>query len=192
DSPDIMWVKPEQRGIFPLEKFHIPRSLKKTVRQDLFSVRTNTAFRQVMELCASPEAGRDETWINDDILDAYVELHRQGAAHSVEAYRDGELVGGLYGVSIGGAFFGESMFSLATDASKVALCHLVARLKFGGYRLLDTQFITPHLARFGAVEMPAESYKGLLNDALSTQGHWQTLGDQISGSTIVQLITQTS
>jgi len=194
ESEEIVWVKPKLRGIFPLDAFHVPRSLRKTLRQDRFHVRIDQAFERVMELCGSVMAGREETWINDEIRVAYGMLHEQGHAHSVEAY-DGEiLVGGLYGVSIQGAFFGESMFSLRTDASKIALCHLVARLKAGGYRLLDTQFLTPHLARFGGIELPAAEYEDLLEHAMAGHGDFLALPDQISvsGSSILQSITQTS
>ncbi|MEM9286398.1 MAG: leucyl/phenylalanyl-tRNA--protein transferase [Pseudomonadota bacterium] len=192
DSDALMWVKPKERGVFPLDAFHMPRSLKKVVKQDVFDVRVNQAFGKVMMLCASPEAGRDDTWINDEIVEAYTALHQRGHAHSVECYLEGELAGGLYGVSIAGAFFGESMFSLVTDASKVALCHLVGRLKIGGYHLLDTQFLTPHLARFGAVELPEDIYDDRLAEALAISGDFLAAGDQTSGSIIVQSITQTS
>jgi len=192
DSDALMWVKPKERGVFPLDSFHMPRSLRKIVKQDIFDVRVDQRFFEVMVLCASPEAGRDDTWINDEILEAYKGLHQRGHAHSVECYLEGELVGGLYGVSIAGAFFGESMFSLVTDASKVALCHLVGRLKIGGYRLLDTQFLTPHLARFGAVELNEAIYETKLAEALEVSGDFRAAGDQTSGSIIVQSITQTS
>lgn len=192
DSQEVVWVRPNRRGIFPLDGFHIPRSLRKVVRQDRFEVRVDQAFGEVMRLCASPAAGRDETWINEDIVDSYSALFEQGAAHSVETYRDGELVGGLYGVAIAGAFFGESMFSLATDASKVALCHLVGRLRLTGFTLLDTQFLTDHLARFGAVEISGEAYDTLLREAMRHQGRFGELPVQMSGSSILQSITQTS
>ncbi|MEO1040755.1 MAG: leucyl/phenylalanyl-tRNA--protein transferase [Pseudomonadota bacterium] len=192
DSTELMWVKPKQRGVFPLDAFHIPRSLRKVVRQDVFEVRIDQAFEKVMMFCASPEAGRDDTWINEEILSAYADLHGHGHAHSVECYIDDQLVGGLYGVSIAGAFFGESMFSLVTDASKVALCHLVGRLRIGGYRLLDSQFLTPHLARFGAVEWPEDVYERQLELALEADASFHAAGNQTSGSIILQSITQTS
>ncbi|MEM1379302.1 MAG: leucyl/phenylalanyl-tRNA--protein transferase [Pseudomonadota bacterium] len=191
-SDELMWVRPTERGIFPLNQFHVPRSLAKVVRQERFTVKTDTAFVAVMEACASAKAGRDETWINAEIIEAYSGLHQMGHAHSVEAWCSGALVGGLYGVSIAGAFFGESMFSLKTDASKVALCHLVARLKFGGYNLLDTQFLTPHLERFGGIGVPAEDYEELLAGALQNRGAFNALTPQTGGSAILQLITQTS
>ena len=192
DSDELVWVRPKERGVFPLDAFHVPRSLAKVLKQERFDVRINTAFLSVMRLCASMEAGRIETWINDEIVEAYGALHAMGHAHSVESWQDGELVGGLYGVSIAGAFFGESMFSLVTDASKVALCHLVARLKKGGYTLLDTQFLTPHLARFGGIGIAADDYEDRLAAALKVKGDFFALPLQTSGSCIVQAITQTS
>lgn len=192
DSEELMWVLPDWRGIFPLDAFHVPKSLKKVVRQDRFDVRLNTAFPQVMRLCASEEAGRTETWINDDILESYEALFRAGHAYSVESWLDNQLVGGLYGVSVESAFFGESMFSLATDASKVALCHLVGRMKMAGYRLLDTQFLTPHLARFGGIEVPADAYRQLLARALEKPASLADYSSTISGTSILQSITQTS
>lgn len=192
EGDTLVWVRPDLRGIFPLETFHVPRSLRKVLRQDRFEVFVDRDFEGIMRRCAKPAPGREETWINDEILTSYTALHERGFAHSVESYLDGELVGGLYGVSLGGAFFGESMFSFATDASKVALCHLVGRLKQTGYTLLDTQFLTPHLARFGGIEIPATEYKVLLEKALEGHGHFRTLPDQISGSSILQSITQTS
>jgi len=192
DSDELMWVKPIMRGVFPLDGFRMSKSLRKVVRQDRFEVRLDSAFTEVMQLCASKEAGREETWINQDILASYRGLHEIGHAHSVECWREGTLVGGLYGVSIKGAFFGESMFSLATDASKVALCHLIARLQIGGYQLLDSQFLTDHLESLGAVEVPAEDYEVMLADSLKVQGNFYALDRQASGSSIVQSITQTS
>ena len=146
DAPDLYWVSPERRGVIPFDSFHIPKRLARTVRSDRFVVTSDTAFVDVMRACAESVDGRPSTWINAEIVRLYTALHAAGHAHSVECWRDGELVGGLYGVSLGGAFFGESMFSRERDASKVALVHLVARLKVGGYVLLDTQFLTKHLA----------------------------------------------
>jgi leucyl/phenylalanyl-tRNA--protein transferase len=163
DSPELHWVEPERRGVFPLDGIVISKSLAKTLRSDRFEVVADHAFREVMEACAS----REKTWINDEILTLYCALHAQGRAHSVEVREDGELVGGLYGVSIGAGFFGESMFHSARDASKVALAHLVARLRRGGYRLLDTQFLTPHLASLGAVEISRGEYRRRLTAALA-------------------------
>ncbi len=166
DDPTLYWIDPEKRGILPLGAFHVPRRLRRTVRAGRFEVRCDTAFREVMEACAAPAPGRAESWINEEILRLYEALHRMGRAHSVECWRDGDLVGGLYGVALGAAFFGESMFSRETDVSKVALVHLVARLAKGGFRLLDTQFVTDHLAQFGAVEIHRDGYRALLADAL--------------------------
>jgi leucyl/phenylalanyl-tRNA--protein transferase len=168
DSADLYWFDPERRGILPLDDFHVPRRLRRTVRRGPFEVRFDSAFRAVIEACAEPTAERPKTWINHDIVRLYSELAAQGFAHSVECWRDGRLVGGLYGVALGAAFFGESMFSRETDASKVALVHLVARLRAGGYTLLDTQFVTAHLGRFGAVEIPRAEYRRRLAAALAT------------------------
>jgi leucyl/phenylalanyl-tRNA---protein transferase len=166
DDPRLYWVDPEERGILPLDTFHIPHSLKKTLRRAPFEIRCDTAFAQVMEGCAETKHGRTDTWINAEIVRLFVELHHLGLAHSVETWAEGHLVGGLYGLSLGAAFFGESMFSRTTDASKVALVDLVARLRLGGYRVLDTQFVTEHLARFGAIEIPRDDYLRRLSAAL--------------------------
>ena len=172
DDPGLFFVEPEQRGVLPLDGFHVPRRLARTVRSGRFEPRFDTAFDQVVALCAEPAPDRPNTWINARIRSLYGDLFRMGHAHSVESWRDGELVGGLYGVSLGGAFFGESMFSRTTDASKVALVHLVERLRGGGYRLLDTQFLTGHLSRFGAVEVPRDVYLQMLGEALETPAEW--------------------
>ena len=173
---DIGWYAPDPRGVLPLDAFHVPKSLRRVVRQGRFTVRTDTAFREVMEACAAAAPGREDTWISRDIVRAYTALHRLGFAHSVECWQDGadgpELVGGLYGVALGGAFFGESMFHRATDASKVALVHLIERLRAGGYVLLDTQMTTSHLERFGAVEIPRAEYERRLAEALRTRAAW--------------------
>lgn len=172
DDPELFWIDPEWRGIIPLDKFHVPRRLKRTVRQKLFEVTANKAFAEVVEACAESDKGRPDSWINDEIAKAYCELARLGHAYSIECWRDGQLAGGLYGVSLGGAFFGESMFTRQRDASKVALVHLVARLRCGGYRLLDSQFTTQHLQQFGAVEMTREAYKRLLAEALKLEARF--------------------
>lgn len=166
DDPELFWVDPEQRGILPLGRFHIPHRLARVVRQDRFEVRVDSDFAGVLAGCAAMTDERPSTWINSEIVRLYTALHKMDAAHSVECWREGALVGGLYGVSIGGAFFGESMFSRVTDASKVALVHLVALMRQAGYRLLDMQFVTPHLAQFGAAEVPRAQYRLLLADAL--------------------------
>ncbi|MBK5910284.1 leucyl/phenylalanyl-tRNA--protein transferase [Rhodothalassium salexigens] len=181
NSPDLFWVDPESRGILPLERFHLPRSLKKTIRQNSFRVTVNTAFEAVIEGCAESRPGRENTWINDPIERIYTELHRLGAAHSVECWHGDTLAGGLYGVDLAGAFFGESMFHRVTDASKVALAHLVGRLKAGGYQLLDCQFITGHLARFGAQEVPKPLYHELLKRALKVRGNFFSLPSPCPG-----------
>ena len=162
----IFWVDPELRGILPLDTFHVPRSLRKKVSREIFDVRCDTACEAVIHACSARARGRRETWINDEIVEAYAELHTMGFVHSVETWQDGRLVGGLYGVALGGAFFGESMFSAVTDASKVALVHLVARLRRGRFVLLDSQFVTDHLRQFGVVEIPAREYLTRLEDAL--------------------------
>jgi len=171
-AADLHWFDPAMRGILPLDAFHVPRRLRRTLRRGPFEVRADTAFRQVVLACAEPAPDRPSTWINAQILELYVALHRRGRAHSVECWlsdRAGRrhLVGGLYGVALGGAFFGESMFSRVTDASKVALCHLAGLLIEGGFVLLDTQFTTEHLARFGGVEIPRRVYKSRLERALA-------------------------
>jgi leucyl/phenylalanyl-tRNA--protein transferase len=167
DDPQLFWLSPEERGIIPLNAFHIPRRLARTVRNDHFTVKYDTAFRDVMLACAAPGPDRDDSWINAEIVSLYTALHAQGHAHSVECWRDGNLVGGLYGVELGAAFFGESMFSRERDASKVALVHLVARLIQGGFQLLDAQFMTEHLARFGAVTISREHYLVQLKQAIA-------------------------
>lgn len=172
DSDEVFWVEPRRRGILPLDGVHVPRSLAKVVRQDRYTVTVNRCFREVMLACAEPKPGREQTWINDSILDAYTALHEKGFAHSVETWHENQLVGGLYGVSLGTAFFGESMFSRATDASKVALVHLVARLKAGKYTLLDTQFLTSHLAQFGTIEISRNEYRQRLRAALETEANF--------------------
>jgi leucyl/phenylalanyl-tRNA--protein transferase len=164
---DLFWVSPEMRGIIPLDAFHIPKRLARTVRSDRFKVTADMAFADVMRACAEPADDRPESWINDEILRLYTALHAAGHAHSIECWRNGKLVGGLYGVKLGGAFFGESMFTRERDASKVALVHLVARLRRGGFSLLDTQFLTAHLARFGTIEIPRAQYHDLLARAIS-------------------------
>ncbi|MPY70618.1 MAG: leucyl/phenylalanyl-tRNA--protein transferase [Alphaproteobacteria bacterium] len=166
DDPTLYWIDPEKRGILPMDHFHVPRRLRRRARNNFYEVRCDTAFAGVVRRCAEPGEGRGETWINDEIVRLYIDLHEMGRAHSVECWRDGRLVGGLYGVALGGAFFGESMFSRERDASKVALVHLVARLRKGGFTLLDTQFVTRHLSQFGAVEIHRGGYRHLLSKAL--------------------------
>ncbi len=159
EDPELFWVDPDRRGVLPLDDFHVPRSLRKTLRHGGFEVTADKAFRAVIAACAAPGPRRRATWINVEIQRLYGELHDRGHAHSIECWQGATLAGGLYGVALGGAFFGESMFSRASDASKVALVHLVARLKRGGFQLLDTQFVTPHLQRFGAIEISRGAYR---------------------------------
>jgi leucyl/phenylalanyl-tRNA--protein transferase len=162
----LYWIDPENRGIIPLDRFHVPRSLMKTLRKGIFEIRVDTAFERVIRACGESTQTRTDTWINEEIVTLFCQLHAAGMAHSVETWRDDRLVGGIYGLALGAAFFGESMFSRETDASKVALAQLVARLRVGGFVLLDTQFVTDHLARFGGVEIPRADYLQRLGDAL--------------------------
>lgn len=169
----IRWYDPHPRAILPLDAFHVPHRLARTVRKGVFTIRTDTAFTEVMRACAAPAPGRETTWISEEMIEAYTALHRMGLAHSVEAWHDGRLVGGLYGVAIRGLFAGESMFSRERDASKVALVHLVERLRRGGYVLLDSQFLgSPHLLQFGLIEIPRRTYKQLLAQALQVEATW--------------------
>lgn len=192
DDPDIFWIEPDNRGILPLEGFHLPKRLAKTVRRDVYEVRINTTFREVMELCAAPAPDRPETWINTTILDLYTELHHRSIAHSVECWSNGQLAGGLYGVALGRAFFGESMFSRARDASKVALVWLVAILRRAGFVLLDTQFVTDHLKQFGAQTIPKADYHVMLQEALQGDAWFAADSVPSSGADVIQSITQTS
>jgi leucyl/phenylalanyl-tRNA---protein transferase len=181
DDARVFLIDPERRGVIPLKGFHVPRRLARTVRADPYEVRIDTAFHEVVLACAAAGPGRTETWINRPIEGLYVGLHRQGFAHSVECWLAGELVGGLYGVALQGAFFGESMFSKARDASKVALVHLVARLIAGGYRLLDAQFMTEHLAQFGTQEVSRAAYHRRLAAAMRVQGDFYSLVTSAGG-----------
>ena len=192
DDPRLFWVDPDDRGIIPHDAFHVPRSLAKTIRRETFTVRADTAFKAVMEGCAAPAPGRMNSWINPEIITIYSRLHEAGFAHSVEVWDGADLVGGLYGVSLGAAFFGESMFSRRRDASKIALVYLVSRLKAGGFTLLDTQFVTDHLAQFGAKEISRTEYHRRLHAALSEPADFYSLPDSLSGADILQLSTQTS
>src|ERR1700760_4325634 len=183
DDPTLFWVEPEMRGVIPLDGFRISSRLARTVRSDAFTVTVNKAFKAVIAGCAAPAEGREDTWINKRIRDLYSGLHGLGHAHSVEAWQNGDLVGGLYGVSLGGAFFGESMFHRARDASKIALVHLVARLIAGGFVLLDTQFVTDHLRSFGAVEVPRRRYRTELDVALPADA-------PISGEAALEIVAR--
>ncbi len=190
DDPRVFLVEPDQRGVIPLDRFHIPARLRRTIRQESFVVRVDTAFDAVLDACAASTPGREDTWINAPIRRLYLELHGRGFAHSVECWRDEVLVGGLYGVTLGGAFFGESMFSRATDASKVALAHLVARLRLGGWVLLDAQFRTPHLDQFGLLEIPQRAYLKRLADALPAIPDPSALTRPLSGAEAVTYALQ--
>jgi leucyl/phenylalanyl-tRNA---protein transferase len=166
EDPALYWVEPEERGIIPLDAFHVSRSLRKHVRHRPYTITVDKAFNEVISACAERSAARKETWINKRIISLYTQLHKINCAHSIEAWHDGKLVGGLYGVKIGAAFFGESMFSRATDASKICLVHLVARLNFGGFKLLDAQFVNQHLVQFGTIAIKKTDYHDRLEPAL--------------------------
>lgn len=192
DDPRIYLLDPDERGVLPLDGLHISKRLKRKVKQQPYRITYDTAFQRVVEACATPAPGREETWINDGIFGLYSELRRDGYAHSVEAWQGDELVGGLYGVSLGRAFFGESMFSRATDASKIALVYLVARLKAGGYTLLDTQFTTEHLETLGVITITRAQYHERLAEALEGVGDFYSMPADTSVSDILQSSTQTS
>jgi len=176
DDPALYWIEPEKRGIIPIDRFHVPARLARTVRSDRFLVTVNRDFDGVIDGCAAALPNRPRTWINERIRALYRKLYERRHCHSIEVYEDGELVGGLYGVTLGRAYFGESMFHRTRDASKVALVHLTARLKAGGFRLLDTQFVTDHLKIFGAVEVPRRQYHKLLEAALIGDSDFLALG----------------
>ena len=194
EDPGLYWVEPERRGIIPLDAFHVPSRLARTVRADEFEVRVDTDFEGVISGCAASQPGRAKTWINGRIRALYGDLFRRGHCHTVEAWQHGRLVGGLYGVRLGAAFFGESMFHTERDASKVALVHLVARLKAGGFRLLDTQFVTSHLATFGAVEVSRRAYQRLLDEAAKANAdfYFWPADLAVPGGVALQSISQTS
>lgn len=192
NSDELFWLDPEIRGIIPLDTFYVPRRLRRTVRRSCFRVTIDEAFPRVLELCAIPTPKRPKTWINNQIKDAYGALFNRGYAHSVEVWDGGQLVGGLYGVAIGSAYFGESMFQTRTDASKIALIHLVGRLQAAGFRLLDTQFVTEHLSQFGAIEIPRAQYKALLTSALAQDADFYSPTAEEALAAVLQPITQTS
>ncbi|MFC3127062.1 leucyl/phenylalanyl-tRNA--protein transferase [Pseudoroseomonas globiformis] len=175
----LYWLDPERRGVIPLEGFHLPRRLRRTVLSGRFTVTADTDFAAVIAGCAEPAPGREDSWINPEIEWLFTALHRMGHAHSIEVREGDALLGGLYGVALGAAFFGESMFSRARDVSKVALVHLVARLRAGGFTLLDTQFITEHLTQFGTVEIPRAEYKMRLERAVNAEARWQTMPEEL-------------
>jgi leucyl/phenylalanyl-tRNA---protein transferase len=185
DDPMLHWVEPEERGILPLDAFHVPHSLRKVVKRSEFEIRIDSDFATVIAACAEETNERPSTWINKRILDLYNELHQMGHAHSVESWQDGELVGGLYGIKLGAAFFGESMFSRRTNASKVALVHLVARLRFGQFQLLDAQFMNDHLVQFGATPVSRATYVKLLNYALGGRGDFSAFQADEDGEQVL-------
>ena len=189
---EIHWIDPELRGVLPLDGLHVSKRLRRTLKSSRFEVHADKAFDQVIKGCATPAPDRRDTWINPAIERLYTDLHNMGFAHSVECWQDGELVGGLYGVTLGAAFFGESMFSRARDASKVALVHLVYRLRQGGFLLLDTQFQTPHLSRFGVVEISRDDYRAQLSRAIRRQAQFPLEVSDAEVEAFVQSITQTS
>ncbi|MDE0590060.1 leucyl/phenylalanyl-tRNA--protein transferase [Halocynthiibacter sp. C4] len=188
DNPEIFWVDPQHRGIFPLDGFHISRSLARSLRKGSYQIHVNRDFAACVSACAD----REETWINDEIFSLYNALNEHGFAHSLEVWDQDALVGGVYGVTLGGAFFGESMFSRQRDASKIALAYLVDRLRRCGYVLFDTQFLTPHLASLGAIEIPRATYRAQLADALRVDANFYSDSSVPSGASIVQRNTQTS
>ncbi|MGI9399993.1 MAG: leucyl/phenylalanyl-tRNA--protein transferase [Rhizobiaceae bacterium] len=195
DDPGIFWVEPEMRGIIPLNGFHISRSLKKAIKQEKFDLRVNHDFPGVIQACAEATPDRPSTWINLKIQHLYTELFKLGHCHSVECYLEDELVGGLYGVKLGATFFGESMFSRSRDASKIALAYLVARMKAGGFELLDTQFTTKHLKQFGAIDIPRDDYTELLHSAVQSEADffaYDSLGGGASSDSILQSLSQIS
>ena len=202
EDPTVHWIDPIRRGIVPLNRFHVPRRLRKSIRQQRFEIRVDYDFAGTIRACAEPTLERPRTWLNDEMIDVYVELAARGHGHSIEIWREDERVGGLYGLTLGGAFFGESMFSRVRDASKIALVELVARLQAGGFALLDTQFITQHLRQFGAIEISRQAYRMRLQRAVAIRCRFPksaysfALGASSStadnGSIAPQSITQTS
>ena len=188
DDPALYWIEPQQRGILPLDEVHVPKRLARTLRQGLFEVRIDTDFEGVIAGCAASRPGRRSTWINPKIRSLYRDLFDLGHCHTVEVWQDEDLVGGLYGVALAGAFFGESMFSTQRDASKVALVHLCARLIYGGFSLLDTQFVTDHLKQFGTVEIERADFHVLLEKALQAKGEFQALPEDAPPGQILAII----
>ena len=192
EDTQLHWIEPHRRGVLPLERFHLPRRLQRTIRQGGFDVRVDHDFDAVIDGCAEPAPGRRKTWINAEIRRLYTDLFKAGHCHTIEVWRGGDLIGGLYGVRLGGAFFGESMFHRERDASKVALTFLVARLKAGGFTLLDTQFVTDHLGQFGVVEVSRRAYHAMLDGALEVDADFYSLEMPSSSDACLQLVSQTS
>ena len=191
-DPTLYWIEPEERGILPLDRITVPKRLARTIRQEKFEVRVDSDFHGVIAGCAASRVGRRTTWINMRIAELYAELFEMGHCHTVEAWSSGRLVGGLYGVHLGGVFFGESMFSTERDASKVALIYLAARLIAGGFKLLDTQFVTKHLKQFGALEISRPEFHKLLSVALPVHCGFHALPDDAGGAEVLQVVSQTS
>ncbi len=188
DDNALYWIEPQNRGILPLDELHVPRRLCRTIRQENFEIRVDGDFEGVIAGCAASRPGRTSTWINSRVHQLYSELFRIGNCHTIEVWRDGQMIGGLYGVHLGGAFFGESMFSVERDASKIALIFLAARLIAGGFLLLDTQFVTDHLRQFGTVEVARDQFQVLLDAALDREADFRALDDGITGSDTLKLI----
>jgi len=192
DDANAVWILPDERGIIPIDAMRAPKKLTRLLKTDPFEIRIDTAFSKVIAACAEATKARPDTWINDAIIEAYTELHYMGLAHSVECWRKGKLVGGLYGVAMGAAFCGESMFSRETNASKIAMLHLMARLKIGGFHFIDAQFYNEHLEQFGLIGVPNDDYQVMLNDALDTDANFFEAPAQLSSTVVLQSITQTS
>jgi leucyl/phenylalanyl-tRNA--protein transferase len=192
DDANALWVLPDERGVIPLAETRAPKRLLRFLRTEPFEIRIDTAFAEVIAACAEATKARPDTWINDAIIEAYTELHFQGRAHSIECWKDGKLAGGLYGVVLGAAFCGESMFSRATNASKIAMLHLIARLKIGGFHFIDAQFYNEHLTQFGLIGMANEDYQLILENALDAEADFFAASDQLSTTRVLQSITQTS
>ena len=190
DDPGLFWLEPEQRGILPFNDFHLSKKLQRTIRRDVFEIRVSTNFQAVLNGCSAPVPGREKTWINKEIRRLYSELFEMGYCHTIEAWQDNELVGGLYGVSLNGVFFGESMFSFRSDASKTCLAHLIARLFVGGYTLLDTQFVTDHLSRLGAIEISQADYNTRLGEALQIESDFYALPTDSTGQDVLDVLAK--
>ena len=192
DDEDIVWILPDERGIIPLDCARAPSRLLRTVKTEPFEITINKAFPEVITACAEETNARPDTWINDLIIETYIALHREGHAHSIECWQNDQLVGGCYGIALGTAFCGESMFSRATDASKIAMLYLIARLKLGGFEFIDAQFYNDHLTQFGLIGVPNEDYQKMLKTSLTQEGNFFAAKDQLDAARVVQLITQTS
>ncbi len=189
DDPALYWIEPQARGILPLDSVHIPKRLARSIKQDVFEIKVDNDFEAVIDGCAASTPGRSTTWINEKIRHLYRELYKLGSCHTVEAWHEGKMVGGLYGISLGGAFFGESMFSTETDASKIPLIHLCARLRHGGYTLLDCQFVTDHLRQFGTIEIDRAEFHRRLDIAMTQSADFNRLPKSVAGTEIMRIVT---